>query len=142
MRVLLIGSAVAAMAGTMAGQYAQPVLRLSPGEMPMAAVSSLPSGADSGDPGYAAYNGQIPDYVIGTDWLHPAEAPPPVEVVAEAGPSAPPAPPDARYVATAQESAPRAEPSYPSTSGDIMGGANARPATPPGETGEAAPPAV
>lgn len=132
MRVLLIGSAVAAMAGTVAGQYAQPVLRLSPGETPMAAASSLPPDTDSGDLGYAAYRGQIPDYVVGSDWLHPALPPEPDEVVAEADTPAPSAdPPPVRHATAAPEPAPRAEPAYPSLSGDVIGARPPAPATDP-----------
>jgi len=122
MKALIIGIAISVLAGVAAGDAMRPVLAVAPPPMePVAWGAGPPSYADSA--GVWTGRGQVPDYVVGTDWLprppdpivlpdvtwpemerpEPAAAPPAVDAAWRDGPT-PPAP------------------AYPSEQGDILAG--------------------
>lgn len=91
-------------------------------ETSVAPVESPAFDSGSGD-AMAAYGDNVPDYVIGTDWLGgkdmPVASAPDTELLEpETAPTPPPAP--RAPVAPLPEAPPAA--SYPSQSGDILGG--------------------
>ncbi|CAN5478311.1 hypothetical protein BH10PSE5_BH10PSE5_16510 [soil metagenome] len=148
LRQAFYGMAIATVAGLILGGASKPDIR----EMTDLDGPQLLSG-QSGErlgPGFrqtaswTGYNGQVPDYVIGTDWTRPA----PVEM-ARAEPEPEPAravheDAPVRWTPAKYESEPAPPPSYPSMGGDILAGletahAPPTPQEPPDEA--AAPPA-
>lgn len=140
LRQAFYGMAIATVAGLVIGGASKPDIR----EMTDLDGPQLLSG-QSGErlgPGFrqtaswTSYGGQVPDYVIGTDWIQSAY---PVEV-AQAEPEPEPTPvakEDApvRWTPAKYESEPAPPPSYPSMGGDILAGLEtARPPPAPQET--------
>ncbi len=148
LRHVFFGMAIATLAGLAMGGASKPDIR----EMTDLDGPQLVAGqgGERLGPGFSqtaswtGYGGQVPDYVIGTDWIqsdHPVE-------MAEADPEFEPEP--ARVVheerpirlAPAKYESESAPPSYPSMGGDILAGLQAAHAPPPLEEAprEAAPP--
>ena len=147
LRQAFYGMAFATVAGLILGGVSKPNIR----EMTDLEGPQLLSG-QAGErlgPGFrqtaswTSYNGQVPDYVIGTDWTQPA----PVEM-AKAEPEPEPArvaheDAPVHWIPAKYESEPAPPPSYPSMGGDILAGlatahappapeeASDEPATPP-----------
>lgn len=83
LRTPLIGAAAAAVAGILLGGAMHPNLT----EDFVAPQTLIPGGgprdvAYAADAGTARYNGRVPDYVVGTDWVRPQAAAPEVQEVA------------------------------------------------------------
>ena len=147
LRQAFYGMAIATVAGLVIGGASKPDIR----EMTDLDGPQLLSG-QSGQrlgPGFnqtaswTSYNGNVPDYVIGTDWTQPAY---PVEM-AQADPEPEPAAmvyeaPPVRAAPVKYQSEPAPPPSYPSMGGDILSGIETAHASPPPEDApeEAAPP--
>ena len=120
-----LGSLIALWAGTWSGGLLRPGpadLLDGSRETPVAATENLAFDSKSGD-AMAAYGDNVPDYVIGTDWVGgkdmPVASPPDTEVLEQEPPPAPP--PAPRAPAAPLPEAPPA-PSYPSQGGDILSG--------------------
>lgn len=129
------GVAVAALAGLMLGGALKPTLadRGGPeGPQQLQPASGERVAFIDSRSSFASYPDGLPDYVIGTDWLQPAEAPvleaPPEleEPVYEVAAWEPP-PPHETYEEPEPEPS---EPAYPSMGGDILHGLSRPP--PPG----------
>lgn len=125
MKALLTGAGVALAAGLLMGAVAKPDLAGDDRPAGPQILAGWGGGRSTGPfddgAGFASYKGQIPDYVLGTDWkrsLIPpvltADAPPTAVEAKMAALDEPPAPPLTR--ADDQES-PHAAPSYPSLQG-------------------------
>jgi hypothetical protein len=143
MKALFLGLGVATVIGISAGQSMKPALSDFEGGAQMLAPASghrvqrIIDGAAS----WTSYGNQIPDYVIGTDWILPdmaateyAEPPPqPPEPKAEPQPIA------RTEVASREEPQPPTR--YPSEGGDILAGMDSyAPPTPPENTAPSPPP--
>jgi hypothetical protein len=124
-KALLTGAGVALAAGLLMGAVAKPDLAGDDRPAGPQILAGWGGGRSTGPfddgAGFASYKGQIPDYVLGTDWkrsLIPpvltADAPPTAVEAKMAALDEPPAPPLTR--ADDQES-PHAAPSYPSLQG-------------------------
>lgn len=138
LRHAVYGVAIATVAGLILGGAAKPDLR----EMTDLDGPQLVAG-QSGErlgPGFqqtaswTGYGGQVPDYVIGADWIQPDQ---PVEM-AQAEPEPEPArivyeAPPVRLAPVKYESEPAAPPSYPSMGGDILAGMETAHAPPAAE---------
>jgi hypothetical protein len=75
LRQLFVGAPAVVIAGLIAGGFAHPQLR-GPDELGGPQLQAGVAGARSERTydlaaGWASYSGQVPDYVIGTDWLKP-----------------------------------------------------------------------
>lgn len=144
MRVLFLGMSVATVIGLSAGGAMKPVLEDFVGgpqtQLAAAARRAAPAWREAGS--WTSYNGDIPDYVIGTDWIsanaamaaaEPTPAPP------EPEPQREPPEPFAQHVAL--EEAPPPPPRYPSAAGDILAGMESyAPPTPPDDKPPIPPP--
>lgn len=137
LRPAIYGMAIATVAGLILGGVSKPDIR----EMTDLDGPQLVAGqgGERLGPGsvqtasWTSYGGQVPDYVIGTDWTQPDQPvemalaepePEPARIVYEA--------PPVRLAPVKYESEPAAPPSYPSMGGDILAGistAHAPPAT-------------
>ena len=140
LRQAFYGMAIATVAGLVIGGVSKPDIR----EMTDLDGPQLLSGT-SGErlgPGirqnasWTSYGGQVPDYVIGTDWTQPAY---PVEM-ARAEPEPEPEParvvdegPPVRMAPVKYVSEVAPAPSYPSMGGDILAGLQATDPSPPPE---------
>lgn len=138
LRHAVYGVAIATVAGLILGGVSKPDIR----EMSDLDGPQLVSG-QAGQrlgPGsqqtasWTSYGGQVPDYVIGTDWAHPDH---PVEM-AQAEPEVEPEParvihedPPVRLAPAKYEPEPLPPPSYPSMGGDILAGLKPALAPPP-----------
>jgi hypothetical protein len=133
----LAGAGVALVAGLLMGAMAKPDLNGDdrPAGPQMLAGSGGARGAGPfGDGGsFANYNGQVPDYVLGTDWkkaLTPppvtAEPPPPAARLAQNDDPRP----DLPLTRATYDEPPRAPPSYPSVQGGEAYGADLPPPHP------------
>jgi len=121
MKVLIIGVAIAAAAGAVAGGALRPVLAQAPPPMEAAAASP----ADYADAAGAwSGNGPVPDYVVGTDYLPQTASPIPLADVVwpEMEPPQPSPPPPPPSSATAYKAEPAPPSAYPSEQGDILAG--------------------
>lgn len=124
LRTLFNGGAAVAAAGLMLGLAMQPNLDARAVEGPqILAAGGGPRGAEvSTDPGLPAYQGRVPDYVIGTDWTHPPPAEHPVEAPAAQSytddAAAREAEPPAPVRRAAWREVPREPAVYPSVMGD------------------------
>ncbi|MDO8799867.1 hypothetical protein [Phenylobacterium sp.] len=149
LRHAVYGMAIATVAGLILGGAAKPDLRVMT-DLDGPQLLAGQSGERLG-PGFqqtaswTSYGGQVPDYVIGTDWTQPDH---PVEM-AQAEPQPEPEPervsyadPPVRLAPVKYESEPAPPPSYPSMGGDILAGLQAAHAPPPLDASpeEAAPP--
>ncbi len=149
LRQAFYGMAIATVAGLVIGGVSKPDIR----EFTELEGPQLLSGTSGVrlDPGirqnatWTSYGGQVPDYVIGTDWTQPAY---PVEM-AEAEPEPEPQParvvdegPPVRMAPVKYVSEVAPAPSYPSMGGDILAGLQAadRSPTPEATPDEAATP--
>ena len=132
LRQAFFGVAIAAVAGLVLGGASKPNLREGShldGPQLLSGVSgerSVPGFNQNAS--WTGYGGQIPDYVIGTDWTQPAY---PAEF-ASAEPDPEPEPARVAYeapvrpaVAPRYETAPAPPPTYPSLGGDILAGLQA-----------------
>jgi hypothetical protein len=137
-KTVLAGAGIAAAAGLLMGAAAKPELNVDDrpeGPQIMAGWSGVRSTGPFDDGAtFASYNGQIPDYVLGTDWkksLTPAASPPePRQRLARNDEPAPAD--DLGFTHAAYDEPPRAPPVYPS----VAGGADlAIPEDPPEEPG-------
>ena len=143
LRQAFYGMAIATVAGLAIGGVSKPDIR----EMTDLDGPQLLSGT-SGErlaPGirqnasWTSYGGQVPDYVIGTDWIQPAY---PVEMApAHPEPGADPEParmvneaPPVRLAPVKYVSEAAAAPWYPSMGGDILAGVQAAAASPTPES--------
>ncbi|WP_340644130.1 hypothetical protein [Phenylobacterium sp.] len=150
LRHVFFGMAIATVAGLSIGAASKPEIR----EMTDLDGPQLLAGhaGERLGPGlrqtasWTSYSGQVPDYVIGTDWTQPAH---PVEM-AEADLEPEPEParvayqqPPVRLAPAKYESEPVPPLSYPSMGGDILAGLTATmtPAAPETSPDEAPPPA-
>jgi hypothetical protein len=143
-KILLLGVGVAALLGLMAGGLATPdfaTLTTRKDAEPTPTTARRGLGHEMAA-NWTSFTGEIPDYVIGTDWATlgaaaaalqdiPAEADPPAQAAA----AAPPPPAVVRAVAHASDAAATAEappPPPPSIGGDILAGMDSyAPPTPP-----------
>lgn len=149
LRHVFFGMAIATLAGLAIGGASKPDIR----EMTDLDGPQLVAGQSGQrlDPGFSqaanftSHGGQVPDYVIGTDWVQPDH---PVEM-AQAEPELEPQParviheePPVRLAPAKYESEPVPPPSYPSMGGDILAGLQTALTPPPLEEAprEAAPP--
>lgn len=146
LKSLACHAGAAAAAGLLLGAAMQPNLRADErpeGPQIMAGVSGV-RGQYAYDyaASFTAYGEQVPDHVIGTDWLSPPryedsledhawfDAPPEEETIAFAEPKAEPI-----EVVSAWEPPPREPPRYPSTEGGVAYGADLpEPPAPPIES--------
>jgi hypothetical protein len=138
LRPAIYGMAIATVAGLILGGVSKPDIReMSDLDGPQLVAGQAgerlgPGSAQTAS--WTSYGGQVPDYVIGTDWILPDQ---PVEM-AQIEPEPEPEParivhdaPPVRLAPAKYESEPAAPPSYPSMGGDILAGietAHARPA--------------
>lgn len=138
MKTQLAGAGVALVAGLLMGAVAKPDLN---GDDRPAGPQMLAGSGGARAPGpfgdgatFASYGGQVPDYVLGTDWKK-ALIPPPV--FADLPPAARLARnddplPDVAFTRAAYDEPPRAAPSYPS----VQGGADLLPPAHPADDGQ------
>lgn len=146
MKTLLTGAGIALTAGLLMGAVAKPDLRTDErpeGPQMIAGWAGVRSTGPFDDGAtFASYQGQLPDYVLGTDWKKAVALPPepkPIRVAqTETGTETEDDPPPEPVVFTraAYDEPAREAPSYPS----LQGGAPATrdplpPADPPGEDG-------
>jgi len=128
LKSLAVGVGLSAAAGLLLGAAMQPDLR-GPGETEGQQIQAGVSGVRQA-PAYAAggaavYDGQVPDYVLGTDWLKAsqAEAPPDMASLDEVEVIYPDDHADAEPIAVVRwEEAPREPPHYPSIEGGVAYG--------------------
>ena len=140
LKSLFTGSAMAVVAGLLAGGLMYPELR-GPGDLGgpqlQAGVAGPRNAVYGGSANWASYNGEVPEYVIGTDWLRPPEyaegsgedeAPPEEETVVYAADVG-----DTTEVAAQNWVEADPQPvSFPSTGGGVPYGADLpRPPAPP-----------
>lgn len=124
MKALLSGAAISAVAGLLMGAVAKPDLledgRPAGPQMMAGWGAGRSTGPFDDGAAFAAYKGQLPDYVLGTDWKRAVNAPvyqppplePPVKLARAEEP--PPLPvTDAAY----HDDGPAPQPSYPSLAG-------------------------
>lgn len=74
--IALAGGLAAAVAGTVAGGLIKPEVGSLVGQISAPRLETATAGPRTApdvaeDPGVDAYEGEVPDYVIGTDWLPP-----------------------------------------------------------------------
>lgn len=74
--IALVGGFAAAVAGTAAGGLIKPEAGSLAGQINAPRLETAVAGARATvalveDPGVDAYQGEVPDYVVGTDWLPP-----------------------------------------------------------------------
>jgi hypothetical protein len=120
-----VGAGIAAAAGLLMGAAAKP--DLAAGDRPegpqiLAGWSGVRSTGPFDDGAtLASYNGQIPDYVLGTDWKRSLEPPRPAPEPRErlARNDLPPPDEDVGFTGGADEEPIRIEPRYPSTDGGL-----------------------
>jgi hypothetical protein len=130
-KALLTGGAVALVAGLLMGAVARPDLGGDDRPAGPQILAGWGGGRATGpfDDGaaYAAYKGQVPDYVLGTDWKRSlqmptptADAPPPGAMRTAAVDDAP----DMPLTRAAYDEPQHAQPAYPSTQGGQSYGAD------------------
>lgn len=141
MKILLAGAGVALVAGLLMGAAAKPDLngddRPAGPQMLAGSGGARASGPFGDGATFANDGGQVPDYVLGTDWKK-ALAPP---AIAEPAPTAKLARnddplPDLPPTRSAYDEPPRWAPSYPSVQGGQTGGAGLLPPAHPGDDGQ------
>lgn len=140
MKALFLGLSVATVAGLSAGGAMKPVLSDFEGgpqfASPLSPRRAPPTWAETAS--WTSYGANIPDYVIGTDWVSPevamaVAAQDPEPEPAESPPPPPPPPPEPKPAPQA-ESPPEPHLSYPSVGGDILAGMDSyAPPTPPSD---------
>jgi hypothetical protein len=146
MKALFLGLSVATVMGLSAGGALKPVTAdFQGGPQSLSPVSGHRAQRVFNEAAsWTSYAGNVPDYVIGTDWIAPdmsmaaaALDPEPERPTPESKTSEP------VVVQIAKVEEPPAEPThYPSTGGDILAGMdNYAPPTPPENAGPAPPPA-
>jgi hypothetical protein len=130
------GVAVAVIAGLMVGGAMKPTLRDSDdpeGPQQLGPKSGERIEFVDSRSSFAAYRYGIPEWVIGTDWLRPAN-PEPEPMAEEPEPAfyevAAWEPAEPRQVASSEPEPEPAVPSYPSMGGDILHGMGAEPPAP------------
>ena len=144
LRSLFTGAAMVAVAGLAAGGLMYPDLR-GPADAEGPQLQAGVSGARTQHYGemtasWAAYDGRVPDYVIGTQWLQPPQHPEYVEAEAE---EIPPQEETVVYTAATGDTTeaveagwqepPREPVTYPSTNGGVPYGADLPKPPPPPE---------
>lgn len=146
MKALFLGLSVATVMGLSAGGAMKPVTTdFQGGPQSLAPVSGHRARrAIDETTSWTSYGGNIPDYVIGTDWIAPDMSMAAAALDPEPEPSAPDAKtPERVVVEVGKVEEPPAPPThYPSTGGDILAGMdNYAPPTPPQNVAPAPPPA-
>jgi hypothetical protein len=145
MKALFLGLSVATVMGLLAGGAMKPVTTdFQGGPQSLAPVSGHRAQRVFDETAsWTSYGGDIPDYVIGADWIAPD-----MSAAAALDPEPePPAPaakkPERIVVEIAQvEEPPAPPPNYPSTGGDILAGMGSySPPVPPQNVAPAPPPA-
>lgn len=125
MKALLTGAGLAAVAGLLMGAVAKPDLGWDDRPAGPQILAGWGGGRSAGpfDDGatFASYKGQLPDFVLGTDWKRSLNPP---AYTAEPEPLAPPTrlarddtPPDLPLTPVTYDDKPHAAPSYPSIEG-------------------------
>ena len=142
MKTQLAGAGVALVAGLLMGAVAKPDLNGDdrPAGPQMLAGSGGARGAGPFGDGatFANYSGQVPDYVLGTDWKKALTPPPviaePPPVAAKLAQNDDPLP-DVAFTRATYDEPPRAPPSYPSVQGGQAPGADRLPPAHPDGAG-------
>jgi hypothetical protein len=142
-KALGIGAGMALVAGLLMGAVAKPDLGWDDRPAGPQILAGWGGGRSTGpfDDGasFASYKGQIPDYVLGTDWKRalnpPAMTAEPSPEARETRMAAAEEPPDLPLTHAAYDEPPRAPPTYPSLQGGQTYGADLLPPAHP-ETGD------